>query len=146
MSEDKVLAARNAAGGKFKEGYNCAEAIFLSFNELLDLHMDDDLVRITSGLGGGFGHAGCACGALTGSVLVLGALKGRNSTDIKERDVIYTLAEKYHDLFEERFGSTCCRALNPHPYDSQEHLKTCLKITGNTGKLLMQYITDEELV
>lgn len=146
MNEELALTARNMAGDYFRQGYNCAEAIFLTFNELLSLNMDRELVRLTSGLGGGLGHAGCACGALIGSVLVLGALKGRATTDLNERDVIYALSRKFHDRFEERFGATCCYALNTYPYDSREHLKNCLKITGNTGKLLMDFLREEGLV
>jgi len=146
VSEELLTLARNKAGSYFREGYNCAEAVFLACHELLSLDIDRDFVRLTSGLGGGFGHAGCACGALTGSILVLGALKGRTGTDLEARDQIYDLAARFHDVFEDKFGSTCCRSLNPYPYDSREHLKNCLKITGNTGKLLFDFLIEQGLI
>ena len=125
--EELLTGARNMAGGCFRQGYNCAESIFVAFNQILSLNLDKDLLRLTSGFGGGFGHAGCSCGALTGSIMVIGALKGRTTPDIAAREQVYDLAGKFHDAFEERFSSTCCRALNPYPFDTQDHLKNCLK-------------------
>lgn len=146
MSEEVLITARNKAGEYFRQGHNCAEAVFLAAHELLELDVDRDAVRMVSGMGGGYGHAGCACGALTGSVAVLGALRGRTGTDAHQRLEIYRLSEKFHDAFEGKFSSTCCRSLNPYPFDSAEHLRNCLKITGNTSKMLMDFLLKEGIV
>jgi len=39
-------------------------------------------------------------------------------------------AEEFHRLFKENFGATCCRILNPHPFDSKDHLRIALRLTG----------------
>ncbi|AEG15667.1 C_GCAxxG_C_C family protein [Desulfofundulus sp. TPOSR] len=145
MAEDLALEARNRAGNYFREGYNCAESIFLTFRELVVPEVERDLVRLATGFGGGLGHAGCLCGALTASTMVLGLLCGR--TDHRQdRYRAYGLAKDFHDRFEEKFGATCCRALNPHPFDTPEHLRYCLKITGNTARLLMEYLQEKNLI
>ncbi|GBF33553.1 hypothetical protein DCCM_2655 [Desulfocucumis palustris] len=144
MENDITVEARNRAGGHFKSGYNCAEAIFLAFREMLTPDVPADMVRMFTGLGGGLGHAGCMCGALAGSALVLGLLKGRTSQE-EDREPAYDLAREFHDRFEQKYGYTCCRSLNPHPFDTPEHLKNCLKITGNTGKLLMEFLQEKNL-
>jgi len=145
MSQDLVLEARNKAGGYFREGYNCSESIFLAMRDLVAPELDAGLVRMFTGFGGGFGHAGCVCGALNASVAIIGLFKGRTGNE-KDREPGYNAAHEFHDLFQDRFGGTCCRVLNPHPYDTPEHLKNCIKITGNTGKLLMEYLIDQGLV
>lgn len=145
MSQDLALEARNKAGGYFRQGYNCAESIFLTYRDMVAPDLDPGLVKMFTGLGGGFGHAGCICGALNASVMVTGLLKGRSDSH-EEREPGYNAAKELHDLFEENFAGTCCRVLNPHPFDTPEHLKNCIKITGNTGKLLMQYLIDKGLV
>lgn len=143
MAKDPI-DARNMAGEYFRSGYNCAEAVFLAFRDWLDMDAPRETVRAFTGLGGGLGHAGCMCGALTGSALVLGLLKGR--TDAGEsRDPAYNLTREFHDRFESSFGYTCCRSLNPHPFDSKDHLRNCIKITGNTAKLLAEYMTEKGL-
>ncbi|WP_407314826.1 C-GCAxxG-C-C family (seleno)protein [Desulfosporosinus sp. SB140] len=55
----------------------------------------------------------------------------------KDREPVYNLAHDFHDRFSNQFGGTCCRVLNPHDFDSSEHLRPCLKLTGGTAKLLM---------
>lgn len=142
MDENKVLAARDKAGGLFRDGYNCSEAIFLAFHELLNLPVDRETVKMLTGFGGGLGHAGCMCGALVSSAAVLNILFGR--TDNKgDRKQAYAITSEFHDRFLDKFGATCCRALNQAPFDTPEHLRCCLKITGNTGKLLMEYLQEK---
>jgi len=145
MSEERALEARNKAGAYFKEGYNCAEAIFLTYRELLAPEMDPSMVKLMTGFGGGCGEAGCMCGALSGSIVALNMLKGRSSNR-ESRDEVYRLAKEFNERFAEKFGATCCRALNPHPFGTREHLANCLKITGNTSKMLMEFLEENGLV
>ena len=144
MSENIATEARNKAGNYFKTGFNCSEAVFLTFREYLAPEISPEMVKLVTGFGGGLGQAGCLCGALTGSVMALNMLKGRTTPQDK-RDAAYDLARRFHDRFEEKFGYTCCRALNPHPFETKEHLKNCIKITGNTAKLLMEFLQENGL-
>ncbi|MHB8126442.1 MAG: C-GCAxxG-C-C family (seleno)protein [Desulfitobacteriaceae bacterium] len=140
-----ALEARSLAGNKFKSGFNCAESILHAFNEMLNKPLSSESLKMSSLFGGGLGHAGCMCGALSGSIMILGLFKGRIDTE-QARDPIYDLAHDFHDRFVNEFGATCCRSLNPHEFDSPEHLRRCLKLTGGTAKLLMEYILEKELV
>lgn len=142
--EDITLEARNRAGNNFKEGLNCAESIVRAFNELCNNPMNPEIVRMATGFGGGLGHAGCMCGALAGSSMVLGILKGRTSAT-EDREPTYELSKEFHDRFDSKFGATCCRVLNPYEFDSPEHLRNCLKITGGTAKLLMEFLQEKKL-
>ncbi|ABO50930.1 C_GCAxxG_C_C family protein [Desulforamulus reducens MI-1] len=144
MSDNIATQARNKAGGYYKEGYNCAEAIFLAFREYLAPELSPELVKLITGFGSGVGHAGCLCGALSGSVMALNMVKGRTSNQEK-RDAAYDTVRQFHDRFREQFGSTDCRVLNPHPHDTPEQLKNCLKITGGTAKLLMEFLQEKSL-
>lgn len=143
--EDLALEARNRAGNNFKEGLNCAESIVKAFNELCDNSMSPEIIKMATGFGGGLGHAGCLCGALAGSTMVLGILKGR-ALATESRDPAYELSKEFHHRFNAEFGATCCRALNPYEFDSPEHLRRCLKLTGGTGKLLMEFLLEKKLI
>lgn len=145
MNEEMSIEARNKAGNFFKEGYNCAESIFLTYRELLAPDIDPTMVRLMTGFGGGLGESGCLCGALTGSIAALNMIKGRTTNQIS-RDEVYQLTKDFTDKFTEKYGVTCCRALNPYPFETKEHLTNCLKITGNTSKMLMEFIQDKELL
>lgn len=144
MEENLALEARNRAGNYFKEGFNCAESIVKAFNELYNNPMNPEVVQMATGFGGGLGHAGCMCGALTGSAMVLGIFRGRTQVS-ESREPAYELTHEFHDRFNSEFGATCCRALNPHEFDSPEHLRRCLKLTGGTAKLLMEFIQANKL-
>ena len=138
------MEIRNQAGEYCKSGYNCAEAMFLTFREYLAPQIDPETVKLFTGFGGGAGEAGCMCGALVGAIAGLNMLKGRTSNQ-EDRFSNYDHVKEFHDRFVEKFGTTCCRALNPHPFNTKEHLKNCLKITGNTAKLLAEYLQEKEL-
>lgn len=103
------------------------------------------MVSLFTGFGGGVGESGCMCGALTGSIAALNMVKGR-TTNKSSRDEAYQLAKEFTEKFTDQYGVTCCRALNPHPFETKEHLVNCLKITGNTSKMLMEFLVEKGLV
>lgn len=145
MNEERAVEARNKAGNYFKEGYNCAETIFLIYREYLAPEMDSSMVKLMTGFGGGLGHSGCMCGALAGSIAALNMLKGR-TTNQESREEAYQLAREFDERFEKKFGASCCRIINPHPFGSQEQKTNCLKVIGNTSKLLMEFLDEKELI
>ena len=80
MKEELIKQACIKAGNYYRDGYNCAESLFLTFMEYTDSKASPELVRLATPFGGGLGHSGCSCGALTGAVLVIGLFKGRITT------------------------------------------------------------------
>lgn len=141
--EEKQRAGQLVAD-RFKEGYNCAEAVLRGFRDELDLGLDDQALKIATGFGGGLGQAGCMCGALTGAIMVLNLLYGRDNRT-ESRDPAYQNAKNFHDIFTEHFGGSCCRVLNPHGFGTSEQKKNCFKITAQTGEILMSYIEEKKL-
>ena len=68
------------AAAIFKEGYNCAQAVALSFAE--DVDMDrESLAKLASSFGGGMGRLREVCGAVSGMFLIYGMLYGYSATD-----------------------------------------------------------------
>lgn len=143
-NEQIKLSIKELAGKNFKDGYNCAESVVRAFRDFFQLDVSDEALKMASGFGGGLGHAGCMCGALSGATMVLGMLQGRASKE-QNRGPIYGSAQDFHGIFTEQFGVACCRVLNPHEFGSQEQRRTCLKITGTTADLLLKYIQEKEL-
>ncbi|HEX3032333.1 MAG TPA: C-GCAxxG-C-C family protein [Bacillota bacterium] len=143
MDDQELIGlAKQKAGGYFKDGYNCAEATLKTANELLNLGLAPEMEKMATTFGGGMGQAGCICGALVGGNMALGLIKGRTST-AQDRMPAYEAARELHNRFKEKFGSTCCRVLNPGgDYDSIEHKKRCLKYTGNTAGLVLEYLLE----
>lgn len=145
MNEELIQEARTKAGNYFKQGFNCAESIFLTFRQYLTPELDESFVRMATPFGGGLGHAGCICGALSGAIMMLGLKKGRTSPDMP-RDAAYELSCEFQKRFMTEFGATCCRALNKNPFGSPEQGKNCIKLIGNTAKIFMAFILEKGLI
>lgn len=145
MNYDLPMLARNSAGEYFKQGYNCAESMLRAYLDLFPQDFGPGVARLASTLGGGLGRSGCSCGALTAAEMVLGLFVGRES-QVDDLERVYRLSGELHDRFKEKFGSTCCRVLNKEDYQSQDHFRRCLKITGGTAMLLMQFLLDHNLL
>ena len=68
-------------------------------------------VRLATGLGGGVGGTRQdICGALSGGVMVIGGLYGRNSAEDDDQPA-YDLATRYRERFLAELGSTRCDVL-----------------------------------
>jgi C_GCAxxG_C_C family probable redox protein len=96
---------------KFMGGYNCAQSVVYPFSEETGIS-DDMALKISCGLGGGMGRNQEVCGAVTGSILVLGLRHGRGVSD--EQLATTTTYQKTRELmsrFAERNGSYICREL-----------------------------------
>lgn len=130
--------------GRISAMVNCAEAVVRAFRDAMEVDISDEALRMASGFGGGLGHSGCMCGALTGAIMALGMIQGRVTKD-QNRESIYNSAQEFHNIFKEKFGATCCRLLNRYPFDTKEHLRNCIKITGNTAELLEKILETNNL-
>jgi C_GCAxxG_C_C family probable redox protein len=144
MLNDNV-DAREITGKYFKNGYNCAEAVLRSFCDTLNLPINEEALKIASGFGGGVGHAGCMCGALTGATMIISLLTGRTSPD-QSREPAYQSAAEFHKRFTDEFGAACCRVINLHPFATPEQRRNCLKITGKTAELLQAFLQERNLL
>lgn len=95
----------------FYQGYNCSQATFLAFADLLEADVDE-MARISSSFGGGMGKMGDTCGALTGAFMALGATVGYDdSKDKQQKEKHYALIKEVAERFKEEKGSMYCRDL-----------------------------------
>ncbi len=94
----------------FGEGYNCAQAIIKVFGD--DLGIDDKTAKtLGRPLGGGIGHLGQMCGAVTGAAMVLAHLE---STPVDEQEAMretHYLVQALAADFEKKNGCLTCRDL-----------------------------------
>ena len=95
----------------FHEGYNCAQAVFLTFAEELGLDQETAL-KISSSFGGGMGGLREVCGAVSGMFMAVGLAKGYTGKKVpEEKKKHYERLQKMARQFEEENGSIICRDL-----------------------------------
>lgn len=84
------------------EGYNCAESILKAVNSEKNLNIP---VSVASPFGGGM-TVGTTCGAITGTLMAIGALKGRESS--KEANDTRKLTKEVMEKMREKYGTFQC--------------------------------------
>ncbi len=95
----------------FTCGHNCSQAVIGAYCDKLNLDIEVAL-KISSSFGGGMGHLGEVCGALTGAFMVLGLLKGYGKEPTAEqKNNHYALIKKVGEDFKACFGTYLCNDL-----------------------------------
>ncbi len=102
-----ISERRGKAIHAFRNGYNCAQAVFSSFSA--DLGTDETRAKAAAaGFGGGMGALQKTCGAVTGGIMVLG------SRFFDEKDLpgskmrIYGKTREFIRRIEKLHGSVEC--------------------------------------
>ncbi|MFA4861917.1 C-GCAxxG-C-C family protein [Methanoregula sp.] len=135
---------REIAEEYYRSGqFYCSEAIVKTINDEFGLKYPDKVVRLASGFPIGIGSAGCACGAVTGGVMALGMVFGRDEQGDPRIDRCLALARELHAFFTHRHGCLCCRTLtHGMVLKSPEHMRQCIAFTGEvaeeTAKIILR--------
>lgn len=85
--------------------YNCAETILYAANEEYRLNLDKKALKTMAAFGGGMAVEG-TCGALTGSLAVLGILFVKDKAH--ESDRIKELTKEYFQKFRDKLSTDNC--------------------------------------
>jgi len=135
---------RKVAEEYYRSGqFYCSEAIVKTINDSFGLGYPDRVVRMASGFPIGIGGAGCSCGAVTGGVMAIGMVFGRNRPGDPGIDRCLGLARELHNLFASRHGCLCCRTLtHGMVLKSPEHMQQCIAFTSEvaeeTAKIILR--------
>ena len=92
-----TLTRADDAAAIFKSGFSCSQAVCCAFAG--DFGIDrDTALKFSCSFGGGMGHTGNTCGAVTGALMVIGMKYGRTSPeDLAAKDKTYAAGEPVHD-------------------------------------------------
>ena len=144
------MTKREIGENYFVEGYNCAQAVALTFASEIGLD-DQTIVKLISGFGGGFGRMREVCGAVSGMVFVLSAIEGYVSpTDNENKMALYKKVQDLMNKFKEQNGTYICRELlslpdgasSPIPEQrTSEYYKKrpCAELVGSACEILDKY-------
>ncbi len=110
MSEVAVAKGEQARA-LFEQGYNCAQATFLTFCQEAGMPFEQAL-RLTSSFGGGMGRLREVCGAVTGMFMAAGLIYGPDDpTDDAAKKAHYARIQQLAADFKARNGTIICREL-----------------------------------
>jgi len=118
----------------FQGGLHCAEAVLAAVLEGQGVTASDYSPRAASAFGGGVGRSKKAlCGALSGGLIALGVLQGRDAPDEKW-DAVASAAEAVRSRFEAGYGCTTCSEVLER-LGPQEGMGKCIRLAANTAGL-----------
>ncbi len=140
----------------FREGYNCAQAVFCAFCDETGLSIDA-AARLSSSFGGGMGRLREVCGAVSGALMALGQIRGYSDpTDPALKAAHYRAVQELARRFREREASIVCRDLLKGipvlPGDVPEARtpdfytrRPCLRLIGEAAAILDDMLKEETL-
>lgn len=145
----KRVNHKDKAVDLFYQGYNCSQATFMAFADLID-HSEADMAKIASSFGGGMGHMGEVCGALTGVFMAAGAIFGYDDPKNKQlKNEHYALIQEIARRFKVKKGSILCRDLlvknneDPQP-TSRIPGKSCEHLVAYASEILDDILKEKQ--
>jgi C_GCAxxG_C_C family probable redox protein len=159
--EETIEAVKQRAKKNFSLGYNCAECVLEAVLSLIDTGLPQEARRMATGFGGGVGLFGDTCGAVSGSVLAVGAVHGRSSLPEGEgkeavkkaseqlygKPGLYRLFNQIPNRINEKFGHTVCRDITSKWKESwlcREHALFCREIIIEAAGIAAELILSDK--
>jgi len=106
----------------FEKGFNCAQAVISTHCEEYGLS-DDIAKKISCGFGGGMGHIGEICGAVSGGIMLIGLKYGKYiESDNESKEKTYKLVKEFTDNFKKEYGAINCTELIKYDLSKEEEL------------------------
>lgn len=94
----------------YREGFNCAQAVFVPI--AMQYGMDEKAaLRVASSLGGGLAASGEVCGAILGMLMAVGLAEGYDTPDQAAKLASSARVKALVEAFQEKFGATGCNEL-----------------------------------
>ena len=135
----------------FEEGYNCAQSVFLAFEDMYEMDRKTAL-KLSSSFGAGMGRLREVCGSVSGMFMVAGMLYGYDdpkATDVKTAH--YARIQELAADFEAQNRSIVCRELlelnvkkqEPTPEARTEEYykkRPCKELVGMAAEIMEQYV------
>ncbi len=137
----------------FKDGFNCAQAVLAASVNKTNLP-DRTAYRIACGFGAGMGRRQKTCGAVTGGIMVIGMMHGRDESRTDEdKEKTYRIVSAFMGEFERRHRTTECRELlgcdlnteqgRKEYHDSRLYSSVCLECIRDVTAILEEVCPGE---
>lgn len=128
MTNDEIEKRAQKAQDLFKQGYNCAQAVFASCADLYGIEDEQLALRLAASFGGGMGRMRLVCGAASGMFMLAGLHNGSATPhDNAGKMANYAFVQDLAEQFKGKYGSLICAellGLAPRPQDPKPEERT----------------------
>ncbi len=155
-----ISEREETASGNFLKGYNCCQAVLLTFRDLMGMD-DESILKVASGMGGGMARMREVCGCVSAMGILAGFISPAvNPGNMDERTANYALVQQLAARFREANGSIICRELlnmgdtngsteGPRPSDRTEQYykkRPCGRLCGDAARIVARYIDENNFL
>ena len=151
-------------GAQVEQTYGgCGQCVLYALIES-GLDISKDVFRAASGMAAGVGRQGETCGAVSGAILAISALNGRQFENIDqtaERNKTFNLCYRFIDKFKAEYGSIQCKDIQAKLYgrgyemskledfqaflaDGGHEPQGCPAVVGNAAKWAVEVLEEDE--
>ena len=141
------------ATARFKDGFNCAQAVFSAYAQSLGIK-EDTALRLSTGFGAGMGRQQEVCGAVTGAYMVISSGHGMiDANDTAAKETTYAMVKDFTRRFCQLHGSISCRTLLGCNINTEEGKKdynermlstaVCLACVQDACRIVEEIISQE---
>ena len=152
----EIEARVTRAVGYFKSGYNCAQAVVMAYDDIMDLSVEA-LAKIAAPFGGGMGRMREVCGTVSGMTFIAGAIcPAITPQNLEERKANYALVQHFAQRFRQENGDIVCRRLlglepmaerseTPMPSQRTEEYyrkRPCAEYVASAARIVAEYLAE----
>ena len=160
--EQMMETAKKKAEENFRRGLNCSECVVRALIDTEGVNLSPQALKYSSGFGGGVGLYGSMCGALSGAVLAVSSVHGRDHILSDDLDIdrkallkervpeltgemgLYKIFNNLAAEFKTQHGSDLCRELTePFDFEKRERAMLCKGIIGDAAALAVKWMLVE---
>lgn len=128
MTNEEIESRAQRAQDLFKQGFNCAQAVFAACADLYGIEDEALALRLSASFGGGMGRMRMVCGAASGVFMLAGLHNGSATPhDNTGKMANYALVQQLAGDFKAQYGSLICAellGLAPKPQDPKPEERT----------------------
>lgn len=112
MTNEEIEARAQRATDLFKQGYNCAQAVFAACADVYGITDEQLALRLSASFGGGMGRMRLVCGAASGMFMLAGLHNGSATPHDNEGKMAnYAFVQQLAGEFKGKYGSLICAEL-----------------------------------
>jgi C_GCAxxG_C_C family probable redox protein len=130
----------------FDSGFNCAQSMLYTYGKEF-FREEACALKLASGFGAGVSYRGEMCGAVSGSLMVIGLHYGYSDLTMElQKEMNYLVATEFMAAFKQCNGSLVCNQLVKSEINTPEGLetarrdglfdKTCPGLIGSASEIL----------
>lgn len=124
-----------------RNGFNCAQAVFVAYSDLYNID-ESTALRLSTSFGGGIGGMKEVCGAVSGMAMIAGLETGTATPNDKEGKMHnYEIVKSLSEEFRQAHGSIICKQLRGlEPCQSVTSVKPCREFIRHCAQLIQDQL------